>query len=158
MTAEQNTSKNKTSTREAAKRTASKPESLQDELTERGRDVWLAGLGALATVEEEGTKLFNRLVDRGQEFEEERRDELEEATEKVREQSDEALSQLEEAGEETQSMLTETVNSALERFGVPTRKEVDDLADKVDHLSEQVGELAEHLAEDDDSSEGSNEA
>ena len=154
MTTEQNTSKKKTSAREAStqktSRQASKPESLQNELTERGREVWLAGLGALATVEEEGTRLFNRLVDRGQKFEEERRHELEEATEKVREQSDEAISQIEEAGEETQSMLTETVNSALERFGVPTRTEVDDLADKVDRLSRQVEELADHLAEDDE--------
>lgn len=133
-------------------------ESLQDELTERGRDVWLAGLGALATVEEEGTKLFNRLVDRGQDFEEERRHELEEATEKVREQSDEALTQLEEAGEETQSMLSDSVRAALERFGVPTRKEVDDLADKVDHLSRQVEELADHLSEEEDASEGSDSA
>lgn len=131
---------------------ASHSDTLQDELTERGREVWLAGLGALATVEEEGTKLFNRLVDRGQEFEEERQAKLEEATEKVREQSDEALAQLEEAGEETQSMLTDSVNAALERFGVPTQKEVDDLADKVDHLSTQVEELADHLAEDKDSS------
>ena len=51
-------------------------DALQDELTEQGHKVWLAGLGALATVEEEGTKLFNRLVDRGQEFEEERRSRL----------------------------------------------------------------------------------
>lgn len=163
MTTEQNTSTRKTSERKTSehktsKHKASKPDSLQDELTERGREVWLAGLGALATVEEEGTKLFNRLVDRGQKFEEERRHELEEATEKVREQSDEAISQLEEAGEETQSMLTETVNSALERFGVPTQKEVDDLADKVDHLSKQVETLADHLAEDDESSEDSSKA
>jgi poly(hydroxyalkanoate) granule-associated protein len=136
----------------------SNPENLQDELAERGRDVWLAGLGALATVEEEGTKLFNRLVDRGQEFEEERRHEFEEATEKVREQSDEALTQLEEAGEETQSMLSESVSSALERFGVPTRKEVDDLADKVDHLSQQVEELADHLSAEEDASEASGSA
>ena len=126
-------------------------DTLQDELTERGREVWLAGLGALATVEEEGTKVFNQLVDRGQEFEEERQAELEEATEKVREQSDEALAQLEEAGEETQSMLADSVKAALERFGVPTQKEVDDLADTVNRLSEQVEELAEHLAEADES-------
>ena len=126
-------------------------DTFQDELTERGREVWLAGLGALATVEEEGTKLFNQLVDRGQEFEEERQAELEEATEKVREQSDEALAQLEEAGEETQSMLADSVKAALERFGVPTQKEVDDLADTVNHLSDQVEELAEHLAEAEES-------
>ena len=135
-----------------AKHKASDSDTLQDELTERGREVWLAGLGALATVEEEGTKLFNRLVDRGQEFEEERRAKIEEATETVREQSDEALAQLEEAGEETQSALASSVSAALERFGVPTQKEVDDLADKVDHLSKQVENLAEHLAEDETSS------
>jgi poly(hydroxyalkanoate) granule-associated protein len=123
-------------------------EQSQSELTERGREVWLAGLGALATVEEEGTKLFNRLVDRGQQFEEKRRHELEEATEKVREQSDEAISQIEEAGEETQSMLSNSINAALERFGVPTRNEVDDLAGKVDHLSQQVEALAESLSEE----------
>jgi poly(hydroxyalkanoate) granule-associated protein len=155
MTAKKSTSKQNSSAHKTSKRAASRPESLQDELTERGREVWLAGLGALATVEEEGTKLFNRLVDRGQKFEEERRHDIEEATEKVREQSDEALTQLEEAGEETQSMLTETVNSALDRFGVPTRKEVDDLADKVDHLSEQVSALADHLSDDDSSEESS---
>ncbi|WP_103020714.1 phasin family protein [Salinibacter altiplanensis] len=135
-----------------AEHDGSPPDNLQDELTERGREVWLAGLGALATVEEEGTKLFNRLVDRGQDFEEERQARIEEATEKVREQSDEALAQLEEAGEETQSMLADSVKAALDRFGVPTQKEVDDLADTVTRLSEQVEELADHLAEKEEAS------
>jgi poly(hydroxyalkanoate) granule-associated protein len=121
-------------------------ESLRNELTKRGREVWLAGLGALATVEEEGTKLFGQLVDRGKQFEEERRQELEEATEKAREQGDQALSQLEEAGEETQSLLLNTVNAALERFGVPTRNEVDHLSEKVETLSRQVDDLSEALS------------
>lgn len=126
---------------------ASRTESLQNELTKRGRDVWLAGLGALATVEEEGSKLFTRLVDRGKEFEEERREELKAAGEKAREQRDEALAQIEEAGEETQSMLMDTVNTALERFGVPTRTEVDRLSNKVEKLSKQVDTLSKTLSE-----------
>lgn len=126
-------------------------ESLRDELTDRGRNVWLAGLGALATVEEEGTKLFNRLIDRGQEFEEERRHEIEEATEKAREQRDEAIAQIEEAGEETQSMLADAVNNALDRFGVPTRNEVDRLSKRVESLSRQVENLAETLSEAEES-------
>lgn len=125
---------------------ASRTETLQDELTKRGRDVWLAGLGALATVEEEGNKLFKRLVDRGTEFEKERREELEAASKKAREQRDEALAQLEEAGEETQSLLMDTVNTALERFGVPTRNEVDRLSGKVEKLSKQVDKLADTLS------------
>jgi len=137
----------------AAEADSQAAEQPQSELTERGREVWLAGLGALATVEEEGTKLFGRLVDRGQEFEEKRRHALEEATEKMRERSDEALSQLEDAGEETQSMLSSSINTALERFGVPTRDEVDDLASKVDHLSQQVEALAESLSDETSSDE-----
>lgn len=130
---------------------APRHESLQNELTKRGRDVWLAGLGALATVEEEGSKLFNRLIDRGKQFEKDRREELKEVTEemseKAREQRDEALSQLEEAGEETQSLLLDTVNTAFDRFGVPTRSEVDRLSERVETLSKQVDRLSEALSE-----------
>lgn len=124
----------------------SRTEILQDELSKRGRDVWLAGLGALATVEEEGNKLFKRLVERGEQFEEERREELQAASEKAREQRDEALAQIEEASEETQSLLMDTVNTALERFGVPTRNEVDRLSKKVETLSEQVDTLSKTLS------------
>lgn len=134
-----------------------KSESLRDELSERGREVWLAGLGALATVEEEGTKLYSSLVERGQKFEEERRAELKEASEKAREKRDEAMAELEEASEETRSALTNAVNSALERFGVPTRNEVDRLASKVDALSAQVEDLANTLSEREASASGSGE-
>ena len=129
-------------------------ETLQDELTERGREVWLAGLGALATVEEEGSKLFGRLVDRGAEFEEERRKELKEAGEKAREQGDEALAQIEEASEETQSLLMGTVNTALERFGVPTRSEVDRLSERVESLTKQVDELSDALSQQNPTTNG----
>jgi poly(hydroxyalkanoate) granule-associated protein len=128
-------------------KSAPSDDSLQDELSKRGREVWLAGLGALATVEEEGTKLFGSLVDRGKQFEKERSDALKEVTEKAREQGDEALSQLEEAGEETQSLLLNSVHSALERFGVPTQTEIDRLSTKVDALSEQVDALSDALSE-----------
>jgi len=129
-------------------------ETLQDELTERGREVWLAGLGALATVEEEGSKLFGRLVDRGAEFEEERRKELKEVGEKAREQGDEALAQIEEASEETQSLLMDTVNTALERFGVPTRSEVDRLSERVESLTKQVDELSDALSQQNSTTNG----
>jgi poly(hydroxyalkanoate) granule-associated protein len=127
--------------------TSPSEDSLQNELSQRGREVWLAGLGALATVEEEGTKLFGSLVDRGKQFEKDRREDLKEVTEKAREQSDEALSQLEDASEETQSLLLSTVHSALERFGVPTQSEIDRLSTKVDTLSKQVDTLSEALSD-----------
>ncbi|PSQ97487.1 MAG: protein PhaF [Bacteroidetes bacterium SW_9_63_38] len=136
---------------------ASSDDSLQNELSKRGREVWLAGLGALATVEEEGTKLFGGLVDRGKQFEQERREDLKEATQKARKQGDQALSQFEEASEETQSLLLGTVHSALERFGVPTQNEIDRLSTKVDALSKQVDALSEALSEERPASNESDE-
>jgi polyhydroxyalkanoate synthesis regulator phasin len=40
----------------------------------------------------------------------------------------------------------DTVNTALERFGVPTRNEVDRLSKKVEKLSKQVDDLSETLS------------
>jgi len=120
---------------------------LQDEIAERGRDVWLAGLGALATVEEEGSKLFNNLVDRGRQYEGDRRKELDAAREQAKEQSSEAISQLSEAGEDTRKMISGIVDNALTRFNVPTQKEVDELSQKVDALSTQIETLTQALSE-----------
>jgi len=43
--------------------------SLQQRVGRCGREVWLAGLGALAATETEGDRLFETLVERGQKFE-----------------------------------------------------------------------------------------
>ncbi len=138
----------------------SSDDTLQSEFTQRGRDVWLAGLGALATVEEKGTEMFNDLIDRGKNFEESRRERLEKAREEAEKQGEEALKRIEEASEETSMFFTDTVNQAMERFGVPTRKEVDRLSDQVSKLSEQVDKLASALDEGgaDDTDDESNNA
>ncbi len=127
---------------------------LQDEIAQRGRDVWLAGLGALATVEEEGSKLFNDLVDRGREYEGEGRQKLEEARARAQEQSSDALEQLGEVSEDTRRMISGVVDNALERFNVPTQKEVDHLSQKVDALSQQIDALTNALADKAEEADG----
>lgn len=42
-------------------------EQLSQELTEKGREFYLAGLGAFAQTQEEGTKLFEMLTEKGKE-------------------------------------------------------------------------------------------
>lgn len=129
----------------------SRTEDLQDELSKRGRDVWLAGLGALATVEEEGTKLFSRLVERGKDFETSRRKNLEAAAgaaaETAEAEGKQIVAQFEEATEGARTYLTDAVENALDRLGVPSRKEVDQLSEKVDGLSAQIDALTAQLAE-----------
>jgi poly(hydroxyalkanoate) granule-associated protein len=117
-------------------------------LADRGRDVWLAGLGALATVEEEGSKLFARLVERGKEYENLSAKQVKELTERVSEQQKKAIEQAEETTTAAQSAVANTMDKALERFGVPTRSEVTDLSEKVDLLSKQIDKLSKNLEEE----------
>ncbi|NBC00064.1 MAG: protein PhaF [Bacteroidetes bacterium] len=112
--------------------------SLPDELTERGREVWLAGLGAMAAAEEEGTKLFNSLIEKGKSYESQGRKQVEAVAEKATEQQ-EALS------ERVQSTIAETVEVALERFGVPTQAEVKTLSQQVDRLTKKVERLTQAM-------------
>jgi poly(hydroxyalkanoate) granule-associated protein len=120
-------------------------EELQKELADRGRDVWLAGLGALATVEEEGTKLFNRLLERGKEYESASSEQIKELRERMSEQQQKAVERAEETTTAAQSALANTVDKALERFGVPTRSEVSELSEKVDKLSKQIDRLSKNI-------------
>ncbi|MCZ7651048.1 MAG: phasin family protein [Thermoanaerobaculia bacterium] len=46
-----------------------KAKKLPEEVRESAGKIWLAGLGALATAEEEGSKLFKNLVKKGEEVE-----------------------------------------------------------------------------------------
>ncbi|MCH8962279.1 MAG: phasin family protein, partial [Bacteroidetes bacterium] len=131
---------------------------LPEELAERGREIWLAGLGALSMAEEEGVKLFNSLVEKGETWEKEGRKHLSTAKKKL----DEAKGKVETAVEEAAAkgskvtnlddkILTAvetTVEKVLERLGVPTHAEVKDLASKVEHLSGQVATLATVMEKD----------
>lgn len=112
------------------------------ELTARGREVWLAGLGAFATVEEEGNKLFNNLVDRGERLEQRGRDQIDRTAREVGEQQKKAVEQVEGTYSRFESVVTGVVKNVLERFDVPTRAEVRSLSLKVDDLSKKIDGLA----------------
>lgn len=128
---------------------------LPDELADRGRDIWLAGLGALSMVEEEGVKLFNNLVEKGEAWEKESRKQLgvarkklDEARGKVGTVVDDAASKgskITELDDMILSTVEDTVEKVLQRLGVPTRAEVKDLAGKVENLAGEVSTLVEAI-------------
>lgn len=118
---------------------------IPQDLIERGRgiagkghDVWLAGLGAFAAVEEEGSALFNTLVKKGRTVEDTGRKRVDEMREQLGEQQEKVTHELEER-------VYEPVVSALRSFGVPTRREIRDLSAKVDALSRQVQVLLSRM-------------
>ena len=104
---------------------------LQDELKESAHRIWLAGLGALAAAGEEGTKVFDRLVDRGREYETRGRDE-------ARKQYEGARSTADELWGTWSGKLDEAVTNALHRMGVPSRDEIRNLTQRVEELNAKV--------------------
>ncbi len=125
---------------------------MPEELAERARDIWLAGLGALSMVEEEGTKLFNTLVEKGEAWEKEGRKQLGAAKEKLDEAREKVETAVGDAAAKTGKItdlddvifaaVEDTVEKVLQRLGVPTHAEVKDLAGKVEKLSKEVVALA----------------
>ena len=122
---------------------------LPNELSERGRDVWLAGLGALSRVEEEGSKVFRNLVERGEKFEDRGRKQIEAALGQLSEQQQKASGTLDDArksisgvAESVERTVSNTVTDTLGRMGVPRREEVETLSNKVGQLSEKLDALS----------------
>jgi len=125
---------------------------LPDELVERGREVWLAGLGALDMVEEKGSHYFRTLVERGKEMEKKGKkqltrvvDDVEARQKAVTGQVEENLSKLGSAFSGLDEKVSGLVEKALTRLDLPTRKEMRDLSRKVNTLSRKVEELASLL-------------
>ena len=122
---------------------------LPDELAERGREVWLAGLGALDMVEEKGSKFFRTLVERGKEMETKGKkrltkvvDDVEARQKAVTGQVGDNLSKLGSAFSGLDEKVSGLVEKTLARLDLPTRKEMRDLSRKVNTLSRKVEDLA----------------
>jgi len=114
---------------------------VQDELKDSVHRIWLAGLGALAAAEEEGSKLFSRLVDRGSDVEAKGKVEVDKVNEKVRVEVDKAKAKAESAFENWGDKLDEKLSSALNRLGVPTRDEIRNLTLRVEELNAKIETL-----------------
>ncbi|MCU0634440.1 MAG: phasin family protein [Gemmatimonadaceae bacterium] len=117
------------------------------------REIWLAGIGAMAVAEEESSKLFTTLVAKGSSYETKNRRRLDEVLASVGELRTSAMDTLAGAGsslkrsaEQTVDRVESTVDAgiaaALQRLGVPTRREIQALTKKVERLTETLESTA----------------
>lgn len=109
---------------------AKKAKNLQEDVKESARKIWLAGLGAMSVAEEEGSKLFKKLVERGEEIETTSKDKVKKAKGKV-----------ESTWEEWQGAIDDNVTKALHRLGVPTRDEIKTLTSRVEQLNAKIEKI-----------------
>jgi poly(hydroxyalkanoate) granule-associated protein len=125
---------------------------LQGDVSEKSREIWLAGLGVFSTVEEEGEKLFKRFVEKGKEleekgetFEKRAKERVDSVTSYVGEKTDQLTKEVSKLSETVPTYFEDKLKSALSKFGASSQSQVKELNDKVDQLTEKVNELIKNL-------------
>jgi len=108
--------------------------SALDRLTGVGRNLWLAGVGAVAEVSEAGRETFDRLVERGRPIQEKQREMVQKVT-------DRATQTVREAGKLVQDTVEYESRGMLKRLNVMTREDVKVLSSRINSLSKKVDEV-----------------
>lgn len=110
-------------------------------IRESANRIWLAGLGAFAKTQEEGEKLFQSLVEEGEKVERHARETAEarikEAKGKVIEFRGKANQQL----DRLEALFQERVATVLNRLGVPTQDDIQELTKRVEALNGSITAL-----------------
>lgn len=106
------------------------------------QQIWLAGLGAFSRAEEEGTKLFDSLVQVGEELESKTTgivDSTSDAVEEVREKVTERVTG---TRNKVEKVLDESLNHGISRLGIASHREISELTTLIHQLTAQVEQLA----------------
>ena len=109
--------------------------SIGRELLNAGRNVLLAGIGAVAEADDASQKLFDRLVERGRPLDERQRKAAEAFT-------DRANGAMREAGKLFQDTVEYEARQVLKKVGVLTRDDLKVLSARLDILARQIDEYA----------------
>jgi poly(hydroxyalkanoate) granule-associated protein len=118
------------------------PENIKDS----AQQIWLAGLGAFNKAQEEGSKVFDALVQEGLTIQRKTQataeEKLSEATHKVSNMASELSSRATGQWDKLETIFEDRVAKAMHRLGVHSAKEVHALAARVEELSKAIEKLS----------------
>ncbi|NLG59054.1 MAG: phasin family protein [Gammaproteobacteria bacterium] len=127
---------------DAAEGIEQQAERLARSLGESAHHVWLAGVGALARAQSEGSRLFSSLVEEGAELERQARkaagDRATEAREALETGVDEVRGKAGDAWERLERGFDERMQRTLARLGVPSREDLRALERQVEALRAEL--------------------
>jgi len=115
-----------------------KKKARKGQLRESAEQVWLAGLGALATAEDEGGKAFKRLVKKGERYQKTINKPVGDAKKKVEGTVKNVRGRAGKTWKKVEDAFDQQVTAALHRLGVPTRGEIADLTLRVEKLTRKL--------------------
>jgi poly(hydroxyalkanoate) granule-associated protein len=107
-------------------------------IRESANRVWLAGLGAFAKTQEEGEKLFQTLVKEGEQVEKRARKAAEARIEDAKGKVVEFRGKANEQFDRLEELFQERVARVLNRMGVPTQEDIQELSKRVEALNESI--------------------
>ncbi len=121
-------------------------EMLASAVRTSAQQIWQAGLGAFAKAQEEGGRVFNKLVQEGTEFQKRSRSMAEDRVAGMSEMVDKVADgfgkQASGSWDKLEQVFEDRVTRALGSIGVPTRKDIEALTRQVDELRDVVARLA----------------
>jgi poly(hydroxyalkanoate) granule-associated protein len=135
----------KTAAKTTTKAASPTGEVLAKQVMDSAQKIWLAGLGAFAKAQEEGGKVFETLVQQGQALEKKTRamagQTVGKAVEAARAQATESVSKATGTIDKLDQVFQDRVHRSLNKLGVLTARDIDDLTRQVTELSESVRSL-----------------
>jgi len=154
-----------------AKQKVSKTRKIENQVSQvtkpvadSARDVWLAGLGAFSVAQQEsdkffeqGNKLFDKLVSEGQKLEKSTRKSAEANVADLKKRANKARNEFESNAESArkqvagnwdklEGMFEQRVRQVLNRVGVATSDELNELTARLDELNKRVSSVTAKTA------------
>jgi poly(hydroxyalkanoate) granule-associated protein len=124
------------------KRSKASPNTQADNPAPPAQQVWLAGLGAMAKAQEQGSKAIEALVNDGLAFQRksqaEAQQRLHEATERLSHMATDFGQQTTGRVDKLEHLFEDRVAKALHRLGMPTLLDIQMLSDRVAQLESQL--------------------
>lgn len=118
---------------------------LSSTVKDSAQQIWLAGLGAFAKAQEEGSKVFDALVKEGTSIQRKTQaaaeEKITEATSRMASMATDISSKASGQWNKMEGIFEERVSKALKKLGVPSSKEIDALVERIDELNRSVARL-----------------
>ncbi|WP_313302379.1 phasin family protein [Diaphorobacter sp.] len=128
---------------------ASPLEQLPHMARESAEQIWLAGLGAFSKAQQEGSKVFNALVQDGKALQKQAQDlaqeQLQEAGSRMSSLASSLSSRASEPLDKLEGLFDQRVARTLERLQVPRKEELQQLKSQIDSLESELKRLRESL-------------
>ena len=119
---------------------------LSGTVKESAQQIWLAGLGAFAKAQEEGTKVFDSLVKEGMSIQRKTQaaaeEKISEATNRMATMATDISSKASGQWDKLENIFEDRVSKALNKLGVPSAKDIEVLIARIDELNRNVSKLS----------------